>query len=153
MPFGLKNARAAYQCLVNKVFAALIGKSMEVYVDDMITKSVKEIDHVTDLKETFKVLRHYEIKLNTKKCTFGVTSGKFLGYMIDERGIEANLEKFKALLNMKSPTIVKAVQKLTGCIATLGRFMSRSADKCLPFFKALKKKACFGWDEEAEQAF
>ena len=129
MPLGLKNAGATYQRLVNKVFEPLIGKTME------ITKSVKENDHAQDLEETFKLLRAYVMKLNPKKCTFGVKSGKFLGYMIDQRGIEANPDKVQAIPRMRSPTNIKEVQKLTGCIAALGQFMSRSADKCHPLFK------------------
>jgi len=93
MPFGLKNAGATYQRLVNKVFESLIGKTMEVYVNDMITKSVKENDHARDLEETFKLLRTYVMKLNPKKYTFGAKSGKFLGYMIDQWEIEANPDK------------------------------------------------------------
>jgi len=153
MPFGLKNAGATYQRLVNKVFEPLIGKTMEVYVDDMITKSVTENDRARDLEETFKLLRTYVMKLNPKKCTFGIKSGKFLGYMIDQWGIEANPSKVQAILRMQSPTNIKEVQKLRGCIAALGRFMSRSADKCHPLFKVLRKKATFGWDGEAEEAF
>jgi len=72
MPFGLKNIGTTYQRLVNKIFEPLISKTMEVYVDDMITKSVKEADQVQDLEETFKLLRTYVMKLNPKKCTFGV---------------------------------------------------------------------------------
>jgi len=93
------------------------------------------------------------MKLNPKKCTFGVRSGKFLGYMIDQRGIEANPDKIWVILHMWLPTTIREVQKLTGCVAALGRFMSRSADKCLPFFRVLKRKTLFGWDEEAERAF
>ena len=84
------------------------------------------------------------MKLNPKKCTFGVWSGKFLGYMIDQRGIEANPDKIRAILQMQSPTTIKDVQKLTGCIAALTRFMSMSVGKCLPFFKLLKRKMPFG---------
>jgi len=83
MPFGLKNAGATDQHLVNKVFETLIGKTIEVYMDHMITKSVKEADHVRDLEETFKLLWSYAMKLNPKECAFGVQSGKFLGYWID----------------------------------------------------------------------
>jgi len=93
------------------------------------------------------------MKLNPKKCTFGVRSGKFLGYMIDQRGIEANPDKIRAILQMRSPTTIKEVQKLTGCVTALGRFMSRSANKCPPFFKVLKRITPFGWDEEVEKAF
>ena len=113
---------------------------MGAYVDEMITNSVKEISHMKDLEETFKILRHYGMKLNTKKCTFRVRSGIFLRYMIDHRGIKANPNKIKAVLSMKSLITVKEVQKLTGCIAAWGRFTSRSVDKCLPFFKVPKKK-------------
>jgi len=134
--FVLKNDGATYQQLVNKIFMTLTGKTMEVYLDDMITKSVKEINHVKDLEETFKILRHHGIKLSPRKCTFGVRSAKFLGYMINQRGIEANPDKVKVVLNMKSPIRAKEVQKLTDCIATLGRFMSTY--KCLLFFKVLK---------------
>jgi len=100
MSFGLKNARATYQRLVNKVFATLTGETMEVYVDDMITKSAKGADHMRDLEETFKILRSYAMKLNPKKCTFEVRFGKFLGYMIDEQAIEVNPDKVRAILQM-----------------------------------------------------
>jgi len=93
------------------------------------------------------------MKLNPKKCTFGVRLGKFLGYMIDQQGIEANPDKIRAILQIQSPTTVKEVQRLIGCIAALGRFMSRSANKCLPLFKVMKKKTPFGWDDEAEKDF
>jgi len=105
MPFGLKNAGATYQRLVNKIFEPL--RTMEVYVDDMVTRSVKENDHPRDLEETFRLLRTYVMKLNPKKCTFGVKSGKFLGYMIDQRGIETNLDKVQAILQMRSPANIK----------------------------------------------
>jgi len=103
MPFGLKNAGATCQRLVNKVFEPLIGKTMEVYVDDMITKSVEENDHAQDLEETFKLLRAYVMKLNPKKCSFGVKSGKFLGYMIDQRGIEPIPIRYKQSFECDRP--------------------------------------------------
>jgi len=109
MPFELKNAGAMYQRLVNKVFKPLIGKTIEVYIDDMITKSVKEANHVQDLEETFKLLRTYVMKLSPKKCTFGVRLGKFLGYMIDQWGIEANPDKIRAILQMRLPTTIRDV--------------------------------------------
>ncbi|KAL2227023.1 UNVERIFIED_CONTAM: Retrovirus-related Pol polyprotein from transposon [Sesamum indicum] len=113
MPFGLKNAGATYQRLVNKMFAQQIGKTMEVYVDDMLVKSHKPDEHLEHLKITFAIMREHGMKLNPNKCTFGVAGGKFLGYMVSERGIEANPEKIEAILNLKSPTSIKEVQKLT----------------------------------------
>ncbi|KAL2251241.1 UNVERIFIED_CONTAM: Retrovirus-related Pol polyprotein from transposon [Sesamum indicum] len=107
MPFGLKNAGATYQRLVNCMFKDHIGSTMEVYVDDMLVKSKKEDDHLTNLRTTFDIMRSYGMKLNPSKCTFGVRGGKFLGYMVSERGIEANPEKIKAIMQLGSPKSVK----------------------------------------------
>ena len=139
MPFGLKNAGATYQRLVNKMFNKEIGGNMEVYVDDILVKSKEELAHLDDLKETFVTLKQYQMKLNPSKCVFGVGLGKFLGFVVSQRGIEANPEKVQAIINMASPKTVKEVQKLTGRIAALNRFVSRAMDKCLPFFKTLKQ--------------
>ena len=109
MPFGLKNVGAIYQRLVNKMFSKQIGRNMEVYVDDMLVKSKEELAHLDDLKEMFATLRQYQMKLNPSKCVFGVASGKFLGFMVSQRGIEANLEKVQAILDMMSPKAVKEV--------------------------------------------
>ncbi|KAK0603302.1 hypothetical protein LWI29_003521 [Acer saccharum] len=153
MPFGLKNAGATYQRLVNKMFARQIGRNMEVYVDDMLTKSITADKHTDDLKETFDVLVRYGMKLNPAKCVFGVSSGRFLGYQVHQRGIEVNPEKIQALAKMVSPRTLKDVQKLTGCLALLSRFIAKSTDRCLPFFKALKKGKGVEWNEDCEKAF
>ena len=139
MPFGLKNAGSTYQRLVNKMFSKQIGRNMEVYVDDILVKIKEELAHLDDLKETFTTLRQYQMKLNPSKCAFGVASGKFLGFMVSQRGIEANPEKVRAILDMTSPKTVKEVQKLAGRIAALNRFVFKAMDKCLPFFKTLKQ--------------
>ena len=133
------------------MFNKQIGRNMEVYVDDMLVKSKEELAHLDDLRETFATLKQYQMKLNPGKCVFGVVSGKFLGFMVSQRGIEANPEKVQAILNMASPKIVKEVQKLTGRIAAINRFVSRTMDKCLPFFKTLKQ--AFVWTDECEAAF
>ena len=146
MPFGLKNVGATYQRLVNQMFKKQIGRNVEVYVDDMLVKSKEEEDHLDDLKETFNTLRQYSMKLNPSKCAFRVSSIKFLGFMVSQGGIEANPEKVKAILEMSSPKTIKEVQSLTGRVATLNRFVSKAIDKCLPFFKTLKK--AFAWMEE-----
>ena len=151
IPFGLKNAGATYQRLVNKIFSQQIGRNMEVYVDDMLVKSKEELTHLDDLKEMFATLKKHQMRLNPSKCVFGVVSGKFLGFMVSQRGIEANLEKVRAIINMASPRTVKDVQKLTGRIVALNRFVSRATDKCLPFFKTLKQ--AFAWTDECEVAF
>ncbi|KAL0374129.1 UNVERIFIED_CONTAM: Retrovirus-related Pol polyprotein from transposon gypsy [Sesamum radiatum] len=151
MPFGLKNAGATYQRLVNQMFKDQIGTSMEVYVDDMLVKST-EVDHLRNLKQAFEIMRAYGMKLNPSKCTFGVRGGKFLGYMVSERGIEANPEKIEAIAGLRSPKTLKEVQKLTGKIASLSRFISRSADRSMLSFKSLGKAKEFKWTDECEQA-
>ncbi len=150
MPFGLKNAGATYQRLVSQIFKDQIGRNMEVYVDDMLVKSRAAEHHVADVNETFSKLRRYRMKLNPAKCAFGVTSGKFLGFIVTQRGIEANPKKIRALQEMTPPRTVKEVQRFTGRVAALGRFVSRSAERCLPFFKILKRPKDFQWSEECQ---
>ncbi|KAL0434641.1 UNVERIFIED_CONTAM: Polyprotein P3 [Sesamum radiatum] len=152
MPFGLKNAGAPYQRLVNRMFKKLIGSTMEVYDDDMLVKSRKERDHLQDLGKAFSIMRTFGMKLNLTKCTFGVRGGKFLGYLVSERRIEANSEKIEAIMQIPSPKTIKDVQKLTGKIASLNRFIARSADRNLPFFKILRQVKNFEWSEECEKA-
>lgn len=139
MPFGLKNARATYQHLVNETFAKLLGKSMEVYVDDMLVKSLESDRHVQHLEETFQILHKYDMRLNLAKCAFGVSSGKFQGFMVYNQGIETNSEKIEALMKMKSPVKIRDVQCLTEKISALNRFISRATDRSLPFFRVLKE--------------
>jgi hypothetical protein len=112
----------------------------------MLVKTKDEENHLEDLKETFETLRRYRMKLNSSKCVFGVSSGKFLGFMVSQRGIEANPDKIKAVLEMTPPRMIKEVQSLTGRVAALNRFVSRATDKCLPFFKTLRKP--FTWTDE-----
>ena len=151
MPFGLKNTGTTYQRLMNRMFASQIGRNVQVYVDDMLVKSQREEDHLEDLRETFDTLRSYNMKLNPGKCAFEVTTGKFLGFMVLQRGIEAKPDKIRAIIEMKPPRNVKEVQSLNGKVVVLNRFVSRATDKCLPFFRTLKKS--FEWTDECQQAF
>ena len=151
MPFGLKNAGATYQRLVNRMFQKQIGATMEVCIDDMLVKSTTTGLHITHLSEAFQILRNYNMKLNPAKCAFGVLAGKFLGFIVNHRGIEANPDKIKVVLDMPSPSGIKEVQRLTGRIAALSRFVSRASVKCQPFFQVLKK--AFQWDTKCEEAF
>ena len=151
MPFGLKNAGATYQRLVNRMFQKQIGTTMEVYIDDMLVKSTTAELHIAHLSEAFQILREYNMKLNPSKCAFGVSTEKFLGFIVNNRGIETNLDKIKVVLDMPSPSSIKEVQRLTGRIVALSRFVSRASDKCQPFFQVLKK--AFQWDMKCEEAF
>ena len=100
MPFGLKNAGATYHRVATTLFHDMMQRDVEVYVDDMIMKSHDSADHYGTLERFFQRIKRFRLRLNPKKCTFGVTSGRLLGYMISERGIEADLDKIRAILNM-----------------------------------------------------
>ncbi|XP_057515034.1 uncharacterized protein LOC130796691 [Actinidia eriantha] len=123
-----ENTGATYQRLVNKMFKEQIGKTMEVYIDDMVVKSLQASDHIAHLEEAFGVLRKHRMILNPSKCIFGVSSGKFLGFLVTKRGIEANPDQIQALIAMSSPRNICEVQQLTGRVASLNRFVSKSAD-------------------------
>ena len=113
MSFGLKNAESTYQKMMTKMFEPQLGKNIEVYIDDTVVKSKEVPDHVNDLRNIFGTLREHKLRLNTSKCSFGVGSGKFLGYMVTHRGIEVNFDQVKAINNLQSPRNPKEVQKLT----------------------------------------
>ena len=151
MPFGLKNVGATYQRLVNRMFQKQIGTTMEVYIDDMLVKSTIAELHIAHLSEEFQILRNYNVKLNPAKCAFGVSAEKFLGFIVNHRGIEANPEKIKVVLDMPSPSGIKEVQGLTGRIVALSRFVSRASNKCQSFFQVLKK--AFQWYTKCKEAF
>ena len=119
---------------------------VEVHVDDMLVKSQDEKIHLDDLQKTFDTLRQYNMKLNPSKCAVGVSLGKFLGFMVSHKGIEANPDKIQAILDMKPPQNVKEVQSLTGRVAALNRFVSKAINKCIPFFRVLKK--AFEWTDD-----
>nr|KYP74632.1 Retrovirus-related Pol polyprotein from transposon 17.6 [Cajanus cajan] len=153
MPFGLKNVGATYQRLMDKVFRDQIGRNIEIYVDDMVVKSNSLTDHIADLAEIFGELREHNMRLNPEKCTFGVKGGKFLGFMLSARGIEANRDKCQAVLDMRSPSNLKELQRLSGRLVALSRFLPRLADKISPMTKLLRKASAFSWDEACEEAF
>ena len=121
------------------MFSHQMGRNVEVYVDDMLVKSNDKVEHLDNLKETFDTLLKYKMKVNPSKCVFVVSSRKFLGFMVSQQGIEANPNKIKEIMEVKSPKTVKEVQSLTGKVAALNRFISQVTDKCLPFFKVLNK--------------
>ncbi|GJW39189.1 reverse transcriptase domain-containing protein [Tanacetum coccineum] len=156
MPFGLKYARATYQRLVDKAFQRQIGRNLEVYVNDLVIKISTEEEIIRDITETFKTLRQINMKLNLKKCSFEMQEGMFLGYKVNTDGLKVCPEKADAVLSLPSPRCLKDVQKLYRKLASLNRFLSKSVEKSLPFFKTLKKctkKSDFQWTQEAEAAF
>ena len=139
MSFGLKNTRSTYQRMMIRMFQSQLGKNIEIYIDDMVVKSKMVSEHLGELRAIFEILKKYKLHLNASKCSFGVGSGKFLGFMVIHRGIEINPDKIKAINNLRSPRNPKEVQKLTGMTAALNKFISRSADRCRPFFMLINK--------------
>ena len=153
MPFGLKNAGSTYQRMMTKMFESQMGKNIEVYIDNMVVKSKIVSKHIGDLTNIFEILRGHKLRLNASKCSFGVDSSKFLGYMVTHRGIEVNPDQVKAINSLQPPRNPKEVQKLTGMTAALNRFISRLADRCRPFFLLMNKWKGFEWTKECTQAF
>ena len=139
--------------MVTKMFRHIIGKTVEVYIDDMLVKSLQEENHIADLLQVFNILRESRLRLNASKCTFGVSSGKFLGHIVSRRGIKPNPDQIAALVDSVKLKNIKQVQRLTGMVTALDRFISRSADKCKPFFRLLGKMSKFVWNEECSVAF
>ena len=124
MPFGLKNARSTYQRMMTRMFEPQLGKNIEIYIDDMVVKSKLESEHINDLGNIFEILRRHKLQLNASKCSFGVGSGKFLGYMVTHRGIEVNLDQIKAINNLQPPWNPKVDEVLFACIAVASHAVS-----------------------------
>ena len=132
MLFGLKNARATYQRAIQTCLGDQIGENVEAYVDDVVVKTNPDT-LIEDLKQTFKNLKRWRWKLNPKKRVFGVPLGQLLGFLVSHRGIEASTKQIRAITEMGPPRSIKDVQKLTGCMAALNRFISRLGEKRVTF--------------------
>ena len=153
MPFGLKNAGATYQRAATTLLHDMIHKEVEVYVDDMIVKAKDREGHTPALRKFFERIKHYKLRLNPKKCTFGVTSGKLLGFIVSQRGIEVDPDKIKAIMEMKPPKTEKEIQGFLGRIQYINRFIAQLTMICEPIFKLLKKDVPIKWDEQCQVAF
>jgi hypothetical protein len=152
MPFGLRNAGATYQRCMQHVFGDHIRRTVEAYVDDIVVKTRKADGLVSNLRIAFSCLRANGVKLNPEKCVFGVPRGMLLGYIVSQRGIEANPKKVAALERMGPIRDLKGVQKVLRCLAALSRFISRLSEKGLPLYWLLKQHERFSWTVEAQEA-
>ncbi|GKD51789.1 reverse transcriptase domain-containing protein [Tanacetum coccineum] len=155
-PVMIKNVGATYERLVDKAFQKQIGQNLKVYVDDLVIKSRTEQEVIRDIEKNFKTLKEINMKLNPKKCTFGMREGMFLGYKVNADGLKVCLDKVEAILSLPFPKCLKDVERLNGKLASLNRFQSKLAEKSLPSFKTLKKctkKTDFQWTAEAETTF
>ena len=129
-----------------------MGRNIDAYIEDIVMKTRKGRDLIRDLQETFDNLRKISLKLNPAKCTFGVPTGKLLGYQVSHHGIEVNPDKIKAIEAIQVPRRIKDVQRVNGCLTTLGQFISRLGERALPLFKLLKKAGPFQSTPEAQAA-
>jgi len=153
MPFGLKNAGATYQRAMHKIFNDMLNQHVECYVDDVMVKSKEKENHLQDLRMVYEQLRQFQLKMNPLKCAFGVSSGKFLGFIVRHRGIEIDQSKIEAILKMLEPRNIHELKSLQGKLAYIRRFISNLAGRCQPFTHLMKKDTSFYWDEACTNAF
>lgn len=153
MPFGLKNAGSTYQRAMTTLFHDMMHREIEVYVDDMIAKSLDAESHIVNLRKLFERLRKYRLRLNPAKCVFGATSGKLLGFIVSKQGIEVDPAKIKAIVDMPAPTTQKEVRGFLGRLNYISRFITQLTATCEPIFKLLKKNAPTEWTKDCQQAF
>jgi hypothetical protein len=153
IPYGLKNALPTFVCVMHKIFGDFIRDLIEVYADDIVVKIKSCSSLLENLAIVFDMLRSTHTKLNPNKCVFRFSAGQLLGFLVLHRGIGANPEKIKAIEVMRPLAYIKDVQKLTGCLAVLSRFISRLAERALSFFKLLRKSGPFVWTQEADEVF
>jgi hypothetical protein len=153
MPYGLLNALPTFARAMNITLGDLVRDTVEVYVDDIVVKTRESNSLLGNLAQVFNKLHVTSTKLNPEKCVFGISAGKLLGFLVSHRGIEANPDKIQAIEAMRPPARLKDVQRLTGSLAALSRFILRLAERALPFFKLMRGFGPFAWTEEAEQAF
>jgi len=153
MPFGLINDGATYQRGMTKIFHDMIHKEIEVYVDYMIVKSGTEEEHVEYLLKMFQRLRKYKLRLNPNKCTFGVRSGKLLGFIVSQKGIEVDPDKVRDIREMPAPKIEKQVRGFLGRLNYISRFISHMTATCGPIFKLLRKDQGIAWADDCQKAF
>ena len=153
MPFGLKNARTTYQRMATTLLHDMINNEVEVYVDDMMVKSKDRGTHTINLRKFFKRIKEYRLRLNPQKCTFGVTAGKLLGFLVSNKGIEVNQFKIKAILEMPPPKSEGEIKGFLGRLQYISRFIAKLTSTCEPIFKLLRKNEPYTWNDECQKAF
>ena len=153
MPFRLKNAGATYQIAATTLFHDMMHRYVEVYVDDMIVKFRDKAEHLAALQRFFKRIRQFRLRLNPKKCTFGVSSRKLLGHIVSQRGIEVDPEKIRAILDMPAPRTVREIRGFLGKLQYISRFIARLKDICKPIFRLLRNNQPTIWNDDCQHAF
>lgn len=152
-PFDLKNTSSTYHRLMDDVFTHQIRKKLEIYVDPIMIKTAEAHNHVDDLDDILQSVRKYGMRLNPAKISFEIQIGKFLGFMLNRRGIKSNPNKFQTFIDMRRPTNVKDVQQFTGRLTAVSRFLFCEGDIDFLFLASLRKKEKFKWTTECEEYF
>ncbi|CAL2265920.1 unnamed protein product [Prunus armeniaca] len=153
MPFGLKNAGATYQQAMMVVFHDMMGKEVEDYVDDLVVKSKTRGSHQGVLRRVLERCRLYGLKMNPKKCAFGVSPGKFLGFQVHQRGIDVDSEKTKAIYSFAPPKNPKELKSFMGRLSYIRRFIPGLAAMVSVFTPLLKKGKPYIWSQECQEAY
>ena len=153
MPFGLKNAGATYQRAATTLFHDMMHRDVEVYVDDMIVKSRDSADHLAALQRFIERIRRFKLRLNPKECTFGVTSGKLLGHIVSEKGIEVDPEKIKVILDMSALRTEREIRGFLGRLQYISHFIAKLTGICEPIFRLLRRNQPIVWNDDCKRAF
>ena len=153
MPFGLKNVGATYQRTMTAIFHDMMHKEMEDYVDDIVVKSKTRTGHLQVLEQVFKRCKEYKLRMNPMNCAFGVSAGKFLGFLIHHKGISVDLARATSITTMKRPTTVRELKSFLGRVSYIRRFVSGLASVTCGLSKLLKKGTEFIWGTEQQEAF
>ena len=153
MSFGLKNTRATYQRMATALLYDMMHNEVEVYVDEMIVKSKDRESHTVNLRKFFEMIKEYRLRLNPQKCTFRVTAKKLLGFLVSDRGIEVDLSKIKAILEMPPPRSEKEIRGLLGRLQYISQFIAKLTSTCEPIFKLLRKNEPYTCNVECQKAF
>ena len=153
IPFGLKNASVTYQRMAKTLLHDMMHNEVEVYVDDMIMKSKEREGQIINLRKFFERVKEYRMGLNPQKCTFGVTIGKLLGFLVNDRGIEVDPSNIKPILEIPPPKSEKEIRGLLGRLQYISRFIAKLTSTCEPIFKLLRKNEPHEWNEECQKYF
>ena len=153
MSFGLKNTGTTYQRMAITLLHDMMHNEVEVYVDDMIMKSKEREGHIVNLRKFFERIKEYRLRLKPQKCTFGVTVGKLLGFLVSDRRIEVDSSKIKAILELPPPKSKKEIRGFLGRLQYISQFIAKLTSTCKPIFKLLRKNEPHEWNDECQKAF
>jgi len=153
MPFGLKNVGATYQKTMTLIFGDMLHKQVEDYVDDLVVKAKNPFEHLEHLRQVFERCREHNLRMNPSKCAFGVSLGKFLGFLVHHRGIDLDPTKAKAITTLSPPTNLKELRRFVGKVSYLRRFILGLAEILKPLVEQTKKGVTFVWCDQCQKAF